>query len=226
MELKGPFPTKDADFNTYIITAIAYLVAHLARLGVSTDNRDALLALLGDPATDDTWLSIYPLSQDSNTRTKTITKRKNDLRKAIEDELRVVYDDIPESALITEDRNTLHLPERDTEPTRVPVPGHAPDVEIEKVEHLKVTLRLTNPEDPDTKAKPHGVKATQVFIFIGTEEPASNADYSYYGETGKFLFEVIHPDTDVNKTMWIIGRYVNTRGEVGPFSRDESTGLI
>ena len=40
MPTGGPFPTKDSEFNTYIQTAIAWLVSNKARLGVSDDNKN------------------------------------------------------------------------------------------------------------------------------------------------------------------------------------------
>lgn len=141
-------PRKDADFNDYILRAIPYLQANDARLGVSGPNVNTLVGMRND------WNVLYPKTQNPDVRTLAITAQKNDLKKEITDLLRAVYRDIPESRLTQDDRATLNLKERDREPTRVAVPGHAPDVDIEKVEHRQVTLRLTDPENPDTKARP------------------------------------------------------------------------
>jgi hypothetical protein len=119
----GIFPTKDSNFNTYFGTVVAYLsvATNIARLGVSATRLADLTVLLA------TWNTLYPQSQNENTVTKTIIDNKNETREDAEELLRLIYDDIPNSALIAADRNTLNLHERKPASER-PAIETAPDV--------------------------------------------------------------------------------------------------
>jgi hypothetical protein len=108
---EGRFPTKDADFNTHFGTVVAYLNTHSVRLLITA----VVLSALGDLKT--LWDDLYPKSTNTDTATKSIKDQKRQVRKDIETLLREIYADIPNSVLITSDRNTLNLKERDTTPT-------------------------------------------------------------------------------------------------------------
>ncbi|MFQ5335676.1 MAG: hypothetical protein ACE5DN_06345, partial [Flavobacteriales bacterium] len=174
--------------------------------------------LLNDPGGKDGWEQVFPQQQNPNTRTHTLTEKKNELREQITDLLRTVYNDIAESALTDDDRDNLNLKKRDTEPTPAPVPSEAPDVEFVRMQDHVMRLRITDPANPHTQAKPEGVDKAQVFIYFGTQPPASENDYRYLGETGRFVDDFPFSSDDVGKTIFIITRWVNTRGEVGPFN--------
>jgi hypothetical protein len=57
---------------------------------------------------------VYPASQNTNTLTKSIVQNKDIAKENVMGTLRLVYADIPNSALTVEDRNTLNIAERST----------------------------------------------------------------------------------------------------------------
>jgi hypothetical protein len=110
MAQRGPFPTENDSFNTYFNLVFNYLnlPGNIARLGISAVN-------LGELNTQKTeWDILFPLSQSESTSTKQNRGERDDLRGDIEDTLRTIYDDIPESVFNATDRSTLNLPLRDT----------------------------------------------------------------------------------------------------------------
>jgi hypothetical protein len=116
----GQIPVTLEPFNSFVHITIPYLadVANQARLGVSDDNKDALVDALGAPSTPDTWIWLWARTSNEATTTKPLRDDRNALKKTITSKLREVYDDIPESALSSTDRSTLKIPKRDTEPTK------------------------------------------------------------------------------------------------------------
>lgn len=128
---RGLFPTKDADFNDYFTNAGPYVVSNSARFLVSPQNLADLSTFIGS------WPALYSSSQNQNTVTKTITDNKNQMRDDIEDLLRSIYDDIPNSVLTNDDRNTLNLHEPKPASAR-PVIDTQPDVII----HAKAGSRM------------------------------------------------------------------------------------
>lgn len=208
---RGPFPPKDADFNSYLIQVVPYLDTEKVRLGVSNPNITELKNLRNE------WIVVYPKTVDKTQRTASLTEEKNILREKIEDLLRVIYDDIPESALTTDDRNKLNLPERDEVLTPSEVPNFAPTAAFDRISNRMHILRISNPEDPDSKAKPEGADAVEVHRFVGDTEP-TDSDYRYIGDAREHLFESNFEEADQGKRAWYMLRYKNTRGETGPWS--------
>lgn len=208
---RGPFPTKDADFNDYLQPAVPYIDANAGRLNAAS-NQTALDTMFGQ------WNTIYPQSQNPNTATSTITAQKTQLRSDMEDLLRVIYSDIPESALTQQDRQTLNLPERDTTPTPVAIADHAPAIGIDSMQHLVITLRITDPDNPHTQAMPDG-QGAEVNVAVQDMSATSftwDADRSFI--THRFLSDVQFEAGDVGKKAHFRCRYLNTRGEPGPWS--------
>ena len=108
----GKVPTQLGPFNTYATRVIPFLAdpANQGRLGVSDENKDALVDALGDSSQAGTWISLFALTSDETTSTKPLRNQRNGVQKTITDKLREVYDDIPESALTDADRTTLIMP--------------------------------------------------------------------------------------------------------------------
>jgi hypothetical protein len=216
---RGPIPPKDADFNTYINTAIPYLQANDARLGVSGPNVNALVGFLND------WNVLFPKTKDRTQRTPALTEEKNKLRDKIETLLRKVYADIPESALTTNDRNKLNLPERDTVPTDTELPDNPPNIDLKDngVSFQKVLAH--NFEDPDFDGKPDGVNLINAAWHIGDNPPAHPKDFDNDKDFSTALFKIQFDAVDSGKKVRIAIRYIGNRGQEGPWSKAISVGI-
>jgi len=128
----GQIPTVLAEFNTFANRVIPYMAdaANQDRLGVSDANKLAMNAQLGDPASTDTWISLWALTSSETTATKPLRASRDDLMKQMTTLIRSVYDDIIESALTNDDRTTLLIPKRDTTPSDRPAITDRPNLKI------------------------------------------------------------------------------------------------
>lgn len=218
----GPFPTKNADFNSYVQTIVPYLTANAARLGISASNIAALAALLI------LWKPAFAAGENPDTATATVNATRDSYRHNLEALLRSIYHDIPESALTTQDRETLHLPAHNNPPTAHGVPTVAPVVSVDKIQHLQHILRFQNPDTPASHAKPDGVASIEVYGYVmGNNQPMpmpnpnpmpTEDNFHHIASTGKFLYTVNFGMQDVGKTICYIARYKSTRGDFGPIS--------
>ncbi|MEC4049152.1 hypothetical protein OX284_006900 [Flavobacterium sp. SUN046] len=204
-----PFPSKEADLNTYFQLAIAYLILNSTRLLITANNQADLTALLT------TWNIVFPESQNKNTRTKSIVENKDATRENIINLLRTVYADIPASVLTIEDRNTLNITKKDATRTPSPVPTSKPICQVDTSRRLEHTISHT--DEDGSQGKPAGVRGCQIWFKIGapaidpveltylTTDTASPYTHRFAGEfAGKNVY------------YWL--RWENTRGEVGPWS--------
>jgi hypothetical protein len=204
-----PFPSKEADLNTYFNLAITYLLTNAVRLLVSPANQAALAALLAD------WNNAYPLSQNPNTRTVTTTATKDTVRDNTKNTLRAVFADIPESALTEADRTTLNMPERSNSRTPAPVPTTKPIAQVDTSKRLEHTIRFT--DEDGSAAKPDGVRGCQIWMKIGS--PAVDPDELSYLATDTRSPYVYHFEgKEAGKAVYYWLRWENTRGETGPWS--------
>ena len=212
-----PFPSTEGGLNSYFQTAVAYVIANAARLLVSASN----LALL--PTSLATWASTFSISQNPNTSTVTATANKNDARDALKDLLRNIYADIPESALTTDDRNTLNLPERSTTATPAPVPTTKPLVTIDTSNRLEHTINFR--DENGNLAKPQGVRGCQIWVKIGAS--AKDPDELKYLATDTKTPYVYHFEgADAGKPAYYWLRWENTRGETGPWSDEVMATIV
>jgi len=206
-----PFPSKEADLNNYFILVVAYLIAvtNKTRLLVSAANETKLIAQLA------TWNTTYALTTNVNTRTKTATDNKDIAREDLMTTIRMVYADIPNSALTTADRNTLNLPEPNYSRTAARVPNTKPIAQVDTSNRLVHEVSFTN--EDGSAAKPAGVHGCQIWMKIGTAAVDPD-ELKYVGTPTSSTYEVSFKGEDAGKNVYYWLRWENTRGETGPWS--------
>jgi hypothetical protein len=130
------------------------------------------------------------------------------------------------AAVTPADRNALGLTVYDTERTPSTPPAFAPKVSVDSVFHLGHKLRITNPNTPESQAKPDDSVGMRVYIFIGTVAPADISQYAFHGIVTRFLYTVAFNAADIGKTAWYIVQYQGMRGLKGPQSTAVSAMII
>ena len=71
---------------------------------------------------------------------------------------------------------------------------------------------------PGSKAKPPGVEGCQLWLFIGTTPPTDVSQMRYTATDTKTPYRFDFEPGDAGKTAYWWLRWVNTKGEVGPWS--------
>jgi hypothetical protein len=128
MSTKGVFPTSLDEQNNYFITVMPYLVVNVARLQVSAGNMATATNLYSNPGAETDqlgWLELWALSINPATTgpaVKALLQKR--LRQhlatdpvGLENILRAIYADIPQSVLTDTDRKTFNLKERKAKKT-------------------------------------------------------------------------------------------------------------
>ena len=211
MSHNGRFPSKEAELNNYYQNTTPYLVANAARLKILPD----WITALGANFTD--WNTNYPASQNPATSTKTIVDRKNLANQNMMSTLRIIFDDIPESVLTIEDRNTLNLQQRSTTRTAAAVPNTKPVAQVDTSKHLEHTISFSDESTPNSSAKPDGVRGCQIWMKLGS--PVADVSELQYVATDTASPYVNHfQGVNAGKPVYYWLRWENTRGETGPWS--------
>ncbi|WP_432671336.1 hypothetical protein [Flavobacterium sp. SM2513] len=209
MPNQTPFPSKDIELNGYFEEAVPLLLKDSKRLNVSTIHQDTVSVL------HEVWNGIFPLSQSKNSKTPTVIENKDIAKENLKAEMRLIFADIPQSALTIEDRNVLNIAAPSTSKTPAPVPVTRPVGQVNTSNRWEHEITCSN--ESGGHGKPKGVRGCQ--IWSKEDTPITNFDeLTFVATVSKSPYIHRFPVSKSGKLMYYLLRWENTRGEVGPWS--------
>jgi len=214
-------PSADSDFDIFQRQFITFVQPNIGPAGIWDIPGTAFDPLL---ILQTTWDTKWAVAQDKESRTSADVEGKDNARVAYETALRAFVKEwiTPNNKITNQERKDMNVTVPDTQRTRVPVPANAPGVSVKELKHLQHILRIIDPTEPGSRAKPEGVRSAQVYIYFGDNDPGDNNLYTFYGNANRFKFAVDFVAADRGKLVWYIARWENTRGEIGPWSNPTS----
>ena len=147
------FPEKQEDKNTYYLAARTRIVARQVILGITTPNKDLLNGLLDDP---NGWIDVNTKHRSSDSDSTAIQRREIELIGLVENQLTVIYKDIPTSALNIEDYTVFRFNTGTSGHAHIVAQTIPGNLSVEENSHLSHKLRIKNPLTPESDAMPHG----------------------------------------------------------------------
>ena len=124
------------------------------------------------------------------------------------------------------DRLGMGLRLRDRNPTKSPVPASHPVVTIDTRLRLRHILRIVDANATDSRGRPAKTMGCEIWIAIGPEAPSDPKGFQYQGMATKSKHEVELLGENAGKTAHYLARWLNTRGEPGPFSETASATIV
>ncbi|MEZ6129632.1 MAG: hypothetical protein R3C59_13195 [Planctomycetaceae bacterium] len=109
--------------------------------------------------------------------------------------------------------------------TPVPVPHTFPAGSVIATDRLKLTLMYSDVATPTRKAKPYGVRGCEVYVSIADNAPTNPEDYRFAAFSTRPPELLKFKSDEGGKTAHILLRWVNTRGETGPWSQPISATI-
>ncbi len=213
MPNRGSFPAKEAERNSYYQNCVTHLglPENAKRLVVSDANMGILNTRFG------AWNKFYAAAQNPDLATKTVKDSKVRADEDMQDILKTIFGDIPQSALTTQDRTVLRLSEPSSSRTPAPQPTTKPQGRVDASKRLEHTVHFFDENTPNSRAKPDGVRGCQIWCKVGS--PAADpAELSYLATDTASPYVVHFNGADAGKVVYYWLRWENTRGEVGPWS--------
>lgn len=123
------------------------------------------------------------------------------------------------------ERATLRLTLRDTEPTPMSVPQSFPVVVVDNSKRLRHTLKYFDSDTPTSRARPANSTGAEVARYIGTPPPTGPEQFQRLDESRRSPYMLEYTGADVGKTAYYMLRWVNSRGEKGPWSETVSATI-
>jgi hypothetical protein len=167
------FPTKIQEFASYLIRAIAWLIANKTRLGILDTDMEELNALYSPDTTEGTYMYCKKKYDEASARKDSVvTNNLKGVSDKVKAKLTKIYNDIPVSKWTDEDRTRLNrktgLPHEPTTPTEPIKDVCIVDIEVNPNGFFNFGIRYRD----DTKRynKAPGADAVEVWWAIVESE--------------------------------------------------------
>ncbi len=117
-----------------------------------------------------------------------------------------------------EDKVALGINIGDLKPTPVPPPSSAPLLSVIAATTRQHTLRYSDSTTPDKRAKPVGVSGIEIYCQIGDTPSLDPDNAKFLGVSTRQPYVVDFAAGDIGKTAHYWARWINAKGQPGPWS--------
>lgn len=206
-------PAPDADFDNWQTGLLTYVAANRAALGVSTGDLTALTTAQTG------WAGAYSTHQATQAQALSDRQAKDDARAAYVTLVRATVAQMQANPAVTDtQRAAMKITVPSAGRTPAATPTTRPVGKIDTSERLRHTLTFTDESTPTSRAKPAGVAACELWIFIGTTAPSGPEAMHLQAVDRSAPYLMEFDGADAGKTAWWALRWVNTKGDHGPWS--------
>jgi len=207
-------PQNDAEFNTWQANLLEIAEPNLELWGIIAADFNKLKPLQGK------WADAYAQAENKNDRTSPEVRDKEDARAAYEKELRKFYISwlSNNSRVSNSDRERMGLTVKLETRTRISKPDTSPVGTIDFSKRMQHEIHYVDQATPGKKAKPEGTHGCEVWMKIDGTAPVEASELSYVTTATRSPCIATFEGKSAGKTAWYWLRWVNRRGETGPWS--------
>lgn len=166
------------------------------------------------------YLDAYAASIAPTTRTPVTISAKDDAKILMLATVRPFAQNISlNQGIISSDKIAIGVNPRTNTSTKIPIPTTYPVLTIPTALNLGHVLRYRDQlSEPTVKAKPFGATALQLFATASATVIADQTLLAYNANLTKSPATVLWEAGDVGKTAYYAARWVNEKGQQGPWS--------
>lgn len=207
-------PRPDAEFSGWLTNFINFANANLAALGLTA----ADIAPLETANT--TWNTAYDANLSAQAAAKGTRETKDEARKEAERLARPLVQRLQSGGTVTNaQRQSLGVNVRSTVRVDAGAPTSRPVATVDTSQRLQHTISFVDDQSPNSRAKPTGVSGCEVWVKVGGTAPVDPSELSYLATDTRTPYTAGFDGDDGGKTAYYMLRWVNTRGERGPWSQ-------
>jgi len=215
-------PLKDADFNVWQGNLVAIVEPNLLAWGVNADDFTAL------KSEQTTWQTTYAKASNKQNRTSADVRAKDEAGMQYKKSIRgFVSQWLANNSKVTDvDRTRMGLTVKTGTRTPTPVPATSPVGIIDFSVRLQHTISYYDEASAHSNAKPAGVHGCEIYMKVDGEAPKDVSELTYVATDTASPYVVKFDGNKAGKTAYYWLRWVNTRGETGPWSSTVSAMIV
>lgn len=208
----NPLDGSDEEFNSAGVSFGAWLATHFASIGLSSADNTAIQNGLV------VWIAKYAAFGPAQNAAAVSLVEKDNSRKALADLMR----EPAKRVTVPADRTAAGLNVYTERRGRVPAPTTPPILMVDTSQRFKHTIKFSDETTPGSRAKPDGVHHIEIWYLMGPTPPAGPEDCEYLATDTNTPYEHYMDAADAGKMCHYMARWVNSRGEFGPWSETVS----
>ncbi len=213
-------PRSDAEFNGWQANFVASANANLAGLGlVAADLTPIITAQAG-------WSSAYSAHVAVQAAAQSARQTKDDNRASLEALIRALVRRLQASPDVSDpERQQLGITVSDQERSAVGPPTTRPVATIDAGQRLRHTIEFSDENTPTRKAKPAGVMGAEIWVKIDGPPPVDPGELAFLAVDTRTPYMTEFDGADGGKTAHYMLRWINPKGETGPWSQTVSATI-
>ena len=213
-------PRADSEFNTWQTNFLNYVGANLASLGLTAADLTPLTTA------QTSWGSDYTAHVTAQTAASSALQTKETSRDSFETSLRSLVRRLQGLPTLTDaQRAAMNITLRETTRTANAVPDTRPVATVDTSQRLRHTISFTDETTPNTRAKPDGVMGCEIWVKVGDPAPTDPSQLQFLGTDTRTPYVAEYGGEDAGKVAHYMLRWVNTKGEQGPWSQTVSATI-
>lgn len=207
-------PSSDTDFTAWIQNFITYADANLAALGLTAADLTPI------QTAETNWETAYAAHVAAQAQAQSARQTKDDARAVQESFVRPLVARLQTATGVTDaQRQSLAITVRSTARTASPTPTSRPVATVDTSQRLRHAIAFVDELTPTTRAKPYGMAGCEIWYKIGGAPPVDPSELTYLATDTRSPYIAEFDGADAGKTVYYMLRWVNTRGERGPWSQ-------
>lgn len=215
-------PTNDAEFNNWQTNLIDVVSANAESWGIPADTVTAV------KAKQTTWVGAYAKASNKQNRTQADVIAKKDAEEDFSKTLRALVQQwLARNPKISDaDRVRMDITVRNNTHTPVPPPESFPVGTVDFSVRLQHSISFYDQASAHSNAKPEGVTGCEVYLKVDGDAPKSVDEMHFQGTCSASPFVVKFDTSKAGKTAYYWLRWVNRKGETGPWSNTISAMVV
>jgi hypothetical protein len=207
-------PRPDIEFDAWQIVLLAMIVSRATAWGIPADEVTALVA------SQALWTSAWGKASNTQTRSTADVREKDNAREIYERLLRAfVLQWLSYNKKVTDgERESMSLTVHTDERTPSPVPTTMPVITIDASIDQQHTVHFFDSAG-SRKGKPAGVYGCEIWMKIGGTASESGEGFTFVAVDTNSPHVINFAVEDIGKTVYYRVRWINTRGQQGPWSK-------
>ncbi len=214
-------PAGDPEFDAWQTNFLTYATANAAALGL-----DPLLDIPPLIAVQTTWDADYAANASAQAAAQSARQAKDAARDAFEALIRPIVARLQASAEVDDaERAGLGITVPDRIATPAEIPTTRPVASVDTSQRLQHTVRFADEATPTRTAKPKGVMGVELWVKVGDPPPIGPSQVNFLALDTRTPYVATYAGAVANKVAHYMLRWVNTRGEKGPWSETASATI-
>lgn len=207
-------PGPDADFTGWLTNFINFANANLAALGLTAADIAPLQTALTN------WITAFDANVAAQAAARGTRETKEAARRDAEALARPLVQLLKARGSVSDaQRQSLGVTTRSATRTVAGEPTSRPVATVDTSQRLQHTIAFVDELSPTSRAKPSGVSGCEVWVKVGGDSPVDPSELKYLATDTRTPYTAVYDGADGGKIAYYMLRWVNTRGERGPWSQ-------